>query len=101
MLATASSQIPTPTQPVEKPAAQSPTSSFSPDTKYCAICTSLGKICPNEFPVSLDWNEGLRAEDRKDQDKGEDNLSVCLDWDADLEEQERKNQEIENLKGQQ
>ena len=44
--ATASSQTPTPTQPAEAPVTQSPTSPLSPDTKDCAICTTLGKICP-------------------------------------------------------
>ena len=59
-----------PSQPADAPANQSPNSPLSPDTKYCAICTPLGKLCPNEFPVSLDWNEDLKEEERKDQDKG-------------------------------
>ena len=40
-----SSQTPTPSQPIETPATQSPTSPVPPEhTKYCPICTPLGKI---------------------------------------------------------
>ena len=49
--AAASSQAPTPTQPVEVPATQSTTLPTSPDTKYCAINTLLRKICCNEYPM--------------------------------------------------
>ena len=98
--AAASSQTPTPTQPAEAPATQSPIVPLSPDTKYCAVCTPLGKLCPNEYPITLDWKEdlGKEEEEGKDHDKEEDNFSVCSDWDADLEEQNRKNQEIEDQK---
>ena len=52
------SQAPTPIQPMETPAAQSPTSPIPPEhTRYYATCTPLGKICPNNFPISLDWEE--------------------------------------------
>ena len=44
--ATASSQAPTPTQTEEAPATQSPTLPLSPDSKYCAVSTLLGKLCP-------------------------------------------------------
>ena len=53
---------------------QSPTSSISPNTertKYCAIFTPLGKICPTEFPMSSDWDEDDKEEERKDQNEGE------------------------------
>ena len=66
--AAASSQTPTPTQPVEVPATESPTPSTSPNMKYCAICTPLGKICPNEYPMSLDWDEDLEKQERKNQE---------------------------------
>ena len=72
MEGTAVSQAPATSQPIEAPAAQCPTSPIPPDTKYCAICTPMGKICPNEFPVSLDWDEDLKEEERKDNDKEED-----------------------------
>ena len=55
--ATASSQAPAPTQPVEVPAAQSPTLPLCPDTRYCAVCTPLEKLCPNEYPITLDCEE--------------------------------------------
>ena len=55
-------------------------------------------MCPNEYPVSLDWDENLEEVERKDQDKREDNLSACSDWDVDLKEQDRKNQEIKDQK---
>ena len=38
----------------------------------------MEKICPNQFPVSSDWDEDLKEEERKDQDKREDNNSLCL-----------------------
>ena len=47
--ATASSWALAPTQPADVPANQSPNSSLSLDTKYCAICTPVGKLCPNDF----------------------------------------------------
>ena len=36
----------------------------------------------------------LRKKKRKDQDKEEDNFSVCSDWEADLKEQDTKIQKI-------
>ena len=69
-----------------------------PDTKYFAVCTPLGKLCPNEYPISSDWDKDImEEEERKDQDK-EDNFSVCSYWDADFKEQEKKNQEKEDQK---
>ena len=71
---TATSQTPTPSHPMEAPGIQPPISPIPPKhTKYCAICTPLGKICPNEFPMCLDWNDNEEEdEERKDQNKGED-----------------------------
>ena len=37
---------------------------ISEHSKYCAICTPLGKICLEEFAMSLDWDE-----DEEDQTK--------------------------------
>ena len=72
--------MPTPTQPAEVSAAQSPTLPIFPDTKNCAVSTPLGKLSPNEYPISSDWDEDLREEEeRKDQDKEEDNFSACSD----------------------
>ena len=73
--ATVASQAPTPTQPAKIPVAQSP---FLPDTKYCAVCTLLGKLCPNEYLITTDWEDDLREEGRKNHNK-EDNFSVCSD----------------------
>ena len=59
-------------QPMDTPSILSPTSAVPPEhTKYCAICTQLGKICPKEFPMSLDWDDN-DEEEGKDQNKGED-----------------------------
>ena len=78
--ATASSQAPTPTPIAEVPAAQFPTLPLPTETKYCAVCTPLEKLCPNKYPISLDWDKDLgEEEERKDQDKEEDNFSVCSD----------------------
>ena len=56
-------------------------------------------MCPNEHPISSDWDKDLgEEEERKEQDKGENKFSVCSDWDADLEEQEMKNPELEDQK---
>ena len=52
---TTTSQAPTPSHPVNTPTMQSPTSPIPLEhIKYCIICTPLGKICPNEFPMSSD-----------------------------------------------
>ena len=59
---------PTITPPVEAPTNQSPTSPISPDTKYCAICISLGKVCPYEYHMSSDWDEDLKDQERKIQE---------------------------------
>ena len=91
------SQASAPRQSIEAPAAQSPTAPISPDTKYCATCTPVGRNCPNEFPVSSDWDDNLGEEERKDQDKrGGNEFPEFLDWDENLKEQERKNQEMED-----
>ena len=57
--------------------------SFVPDQDYCAVCTSLDRKCPSEFPNCQDW------EDSED-------ISECSDWDADFEEQDRQKREVEN-----
>ena len=59
---------PIPTQPAEAPAAQSHRTPQTPGTRYCAICTPPGTICPNEYPMSSDWNEDLEEEERKNQE---------------------------------
>ena len=47
---------------MDTPSTASPTSPAAPakiteHSKHCAICTTLGKIYPEEFPMSSDWNE--------------------------------------------
>ena len=98
MEAATSRQTPAPTQTADASANQSSNSPLSPKTKYCVICTTLGKLCPNEFPGSWDWHKDSEEEEGNDQDKGEDNFSVCLDWDADLKKQDIKNQEVKDQK---
>ena len=59
-------------QPGSPPSMQFPISPMPPNTehtKYSAICTHLGKICPIEFPMSLDWDKDLEEEERKDQNE--------------------------------
>ena len=56
-----SSQAPAPSQPMNTPVTQSPTSPIPPEhTKYHAICTPLQKICPYEFPMFLHWDKDLK-----------------------------------------
>ena len=63
-------QAPAPSRPVEAPVTESPTSPIPPEhTKYYAICTPLGKICLNEYPMSLDWDEDLEEGERKNQER--------------------------------
>ena len=65
-----SSQDPMPSQPIEAPLTQSLTSPVPPEhTKYYAVCTPLGNICPKEYPMSLDLDEDLKDEDRKDHNE--------------------------------
>ena len=63
-------------QLMEIPLMSSPTSPAIPANrtehfKYYAIYTTLGKICPEEFAVSSDWDE-----DKKDQAKEKAGLPV-------------------------
>ena len=74
---TAYSQPPTPTKSVEAPGIQSPTLPLSLDTKYCAVYTPLGTLCPNKFPVSQDWEDNSEEEEGRDQDK-ENITSLCV-----------------------
>ena len=58
----------------------SPTSPGAPikiteHSRYCALCTPLGKHAPKEFPISSDWDEDEEGEDQvkgEDKDKGND-----------------------------
>ena len=94
--AAGSRQGPAHTQPADAPANQSSNSLLSPKEKYCAICTPLGKLHPNEFPGSQEWDEDSKEKEGNGQDKGKDNFSAYSDWDTDLEEQDRKNHEIKD-----
>ena len=69
-------------------ARKSSKSSFTPDQDYCAVCTPLGRKCPNKFPGCQGWED--YKEDGYNQGKGEDDLSECSDWNADLKEQDRQ-----------
>ena len=54
--------------------------------------------------IHMVWDKDLEEEERKDQDKGENNFSVCSDWDSDFYEQDRKSPEIKDkrtMKGRQ
>ena len=89
--AEATKQAPTPAQPAKASAVQSP--------KYCKICNPLGKLCPNEYLITANWQDySEKEEESQEQDKDKDNFSVCSDWDADLEEQDWKNLEVQEQK---
>ena len=63
------SQAPAPSQSVNTPVVQCSTSPIPLEhTKYYVICTPLGNICPNEYPMCSDWNKDLKEEDRKNQE---------------------------------
>ena len=82
---------PTAAKSAEVPATQSP--------KYCVVCTPVGKLCPNEYPITSDWQDDLEeGEESQEQVKEEDNISVCSDWDADLQEQEWEYLEMKEQK---
>ena len=55
------SSIPSPTSPVVP-------AKITEHSKYCAICTPLGKICLEEFAISSDLDED-EEEQAKDKDK--------------------------------
>ena len=75
--AEATGQAPTLAQPAEAPAAKS--------SKYCAVCTPLGKLCPNDYPITADWQDNSEeGKESQEQAKDKDNFSVCSDWDVDL-----------------
>ena len=89
----ATKQVPTPAQPARTSATRS--SAIQPSVvqspKYCKICTSLEKLCLNEYPITTDWQDNSgKEEEGQEQDKDKDNFSVGSDWDADLEEQDQK-----------
>ena len=59
-------------QLVNTPSMLCPTYPIPPNTEhtnYCAFCTPLGKICLNEFPMSLNWDDDDEEEERKYQKK--------------------------------
>ena len=65
--AEATKQAPTPAQPAKAQAAQSP--------NYCAICTPSGKLCPNEYPITADWQDNFKeGEENQEQAKEGDNF---------------------------
>ena len=59
-------------QLIDTPSTPSPTSPAGPakiteHSKYCAICTQLGKVCPEDFAMLSDWDE--EDDQAKDKDK--------------------------------
>ena len=68
--AAAASQAPIPTQPAEVPATQFTTSLSPPKAQSCAVCTPLGKLYPNECPITTNWDEDLREEEEKRKRSG-------------------------------
>ena len=65
-------------QPMDTTSTLFPTSSqppikFTEHSKYCAICTPLGKTCPKDFPMSSDWDDEEEEDQVKDQSKDKDN----------------------------
>ena len=61
-------------QPMDTQSTLSPTSpippvKFTEHTKYCAICTPLGRICLKEFPMSSDWRMMMKKEKTRIKEK--------------------------------
>ena len=67
-------------QLMDMPSMPSPTSTkapikFTEHSRYCAICTSLGKTSPTEFVMASDWDGDKEEEDQvkgEDKDKAND-----------------------------
>ena len=55
--------------------------SFIPKQDYCAICTSMDKQCPREFPGCINWGDSEEEEKEKLEDS---------DWDEDIEEKDNE-----------
>ena len=103
-------QAPTPDQPAAASATAPATQSSDAQStatqslvtqsqKYCAICTPIGNLCPNEYFITAVWQDNSKKEDEsQEQNKDKDNFSVVSDWDADLEEHDRKNLEVQEQK---
>ena len=55
------------------PTPPSPTASTNAteDSRYCAICTPLGKDCPGKLVMSSDWDEEDDNTKKKDQEEPE------------------------------
>ena len=66
-------------QVMDTPSTPSPPSLAAPikitkHSKYCTICTPLGRICPKEFAMSSDWNED--DDQAKDKEKDQKQLQT-------------------------
>ena len=71
-------------QLMNTPSTPSSTSPVAPTeitehSKYCAICTPLGRDCPEKFAVSSDWDEedNNKEKDQKHNPKAALNSSKC------------------------
>ena len=62
-------------QPMNTPSTLSHISPKHPTehSNYCAICTPLGNICLQEFPISLDWDD--------DEEEGKEDLNRGVEQD--------------------
>ena len=49
------------------PTSPIPLVKFTEHTKYCAICTPLGKVCLKEFSMSLHWDNDKEEEEEEEE----------------------------------
>ena len=67
--AEATKQAPIPAQPARAPPTQFP--------KCCAICTPLSKPCPNEYPITANWQDDLE-EGQENQEQYKMKIIFCM-----------------------
>ena len=69
-------------QVMNTPSTPTPTSPAIPakiteHSKYCAICTPLGKDCPEKIAMSSDWDEEEGNTKEKDQEQPHASPNFC------------------------
>ena len=49
-------------------------------SKYCTICTPLGKLCPHKFAMSSDWDDDEDQAQNKDKDNNQDQTQTSSNF---------------------
>ena len=60
------------------PCSPTDTTKVAEDSKYCAICTPLGKDCPGRLGLSSDWDEEDDQAEDKDQKQSEASPDIFI-----------------------